>query len=102
MKFLKKNLSYVALVIVIIGAAVYYMGRDTSGGDIVTEGAPPSSSTEAAFLSYSSELDSVVFEADIFSDPRFTRLQDISTSIVAEEKGRRDPFAPLPGVVVTP
>ena len=102
MKFLKKNISLVALIIVIIGAAAYYMTKDGGNTDIVTEGEPPSSSTEATFLGFSSELESVTFDSAIFADPRFTALKDIRTSVIEEGKGRRDPFAPLAGVAVTP
>ncbi len=102
MKFLKKNLSYVALLIVIVGAAAYYMTKDGGNTAVVTEGEVPSSSTEATFLGFSSELESVSFDPAIFSDPRFTSLRDIRTSVVEEGKGRRDPFAPLAGVVSTP
>lgn len=102
MKFLKKNMSLVALIIVIIGAAAYYMTKDGATTDVVTEGELPTSETEATFLGFSSELESVTFDASIFTDPRFMALTDIRTSIVDESKGRRDPFAPLAGVVTTP
>jgi hypothetical protein len=102
MKFIKKNISFIALIIVIIGAAAYYMTKDGGNTAVVTEGEVPSSGAEATFLGFSSELESVTFDPAIFTDPRFVSLQDIRTNIVDEGKGRRDPFAPLAGVVVTP
>ncbi len=102
MKFIKKNLSFIALIIVIIGATAYYMTKDGGNTAVITEGEAPSSSTEETFLGFASELESVSFEPEIFSDPRFTALKDIRTSVVEEDKGRRDPFAPLVGVAVTP
>lgn len=101
MKFLKKNMSFVALIIVIIGAAAYYMTKDGGSAPVVTEADAPSSETEATFLGFSSELESVTFDASIFSDPRFMALTDIRTNVVEESKGRRDPFAPLAGIAVT-
>lgn len=103
MDFIKKNLSFIALVIVASGALVYYMffNGDNSLATVTSSG-NPSSSSEATFLGFASELETVVFEADIFSDPRFTSLKDIRTTVVPELSGRRDPFAPLAGVTLTP
>jgi hypothetical protein len=101
MKFLKKNLSFIALFVVIVGAIAYYATKDGGNMDVITEGEAPSSSTEATFLGFSSELESVTFDSTIFSDPRFTSLRDMRTTVVEEGKGRRDPFAPLTGVVTT-
>ena len=95
MKFLKKNLSIVALIIVALGAAIYYMYPDDT--ETITADGSPSSSSEASFLGYANELDTVILNTELFSDPRFLSLKDIRTTVVSELSGRRDPFAPLSG-----
>ncbi len=100
MNFIKKNLSIVALIIVATGAAIYYLYPQE--GATVTSSGTPSSSSEAAFLGYAGELETVTFNAGIFADPRFLSLKDIHTTVVSELAGRRDPFAPLSGVTTAP
>ena len=90
-------------MIVVLGGALYFlMGTGSNQDAIITENGAPSSSTEATFLGLASELETVTFDSAIFSDPRFTRLQDISTAVVNETSGRRDPFGPLVGISSTP
>ncbi len=102
MKGPKKILTIGAVIIVVLGGALYFlMGSGSSQDAIVTVNGAPSSSTEATFLGLASELETVSFDGAIFRDPRFTRLQDISTTIVTETSGRRDPFGPLQGISVT-
>lgn len=96
MNLSKKNMSIAALVIVLFGAGVYFFAG--SGGAVTTITAVPSSQTEATFLGLASELDTVTFNTSIFTDQRFLKLQDIHTSIIQEQVGRTDPFAPLAGV----
>lgn len=42
------------------------------------------------------------FSTQIFSDPEFQALQDLTTAIAPEPPGRVDPFAPLTGVSAQP
>ena len=87
----------------VLGGVLYFlMGSGGSTDEIITENGAPSSSTEATFIGLASELETVTFDPAIFTDPRFTRLRDISTAVVTEPSGRRDPFGPLQGVSVTP
>lgn len=98
-KLSKKSLPYVALVVVVVGAGLYYLwGRPSETGPVVTSEATPQSSSEATFLGLANELNTVSFDSTLFSDPRFTSLKDIHTNIVAEPIGRRDPFGGLAGI----
>lgn len=102
MKFSRKNLPYIALAIVVLGAAVYYLWGRPNTDPIVTTDATPQSSSEATFLNLVGELENVSFEGTIFTDARFLSLKDIHTNIVAEPTGRRDPFGVLPGITLSP
>lgn len=101
-KLSKKTLPYVALVVVVIGAAAYYMWGRPNTTPVVTADMQPQSASEATFLGLATELDTVSFESSIFSDPRFTVLKDIHTTVVAEPVGRRDPFGGLTGITASP
>ncbi len=101
-KITRKQLPYIALVIVVVGAGMYYMWGRPSTGSVVTADVTPQSSVEATFLGLASELDTVTLDASLFSDVRFLSLKDIHTTIIAEPAGRRDPFASLPGITGSP
>lgn len=90
----------IALVIFIAGVGAYYLSKGSK--DVITITAAPGSATEAAFLGFANELDTVSFNTSIFSDTRFMVLEDIHTSVVNELTGRRDPFGQLAGLVSAP
>lgn len=96
--FSRKTLPYVALAVVLVGAALYYLWGRPASTDVITEDALPQSASEAVFLGLAGELDTVTFDGAIFTDPRFLSLKDIHTNVVEEPVGRRDPFASLPGI----
>ncbi len=102
MNFSKKNLITAAIVIIVVGVAAYFLFGKSKSDEIVTAVSAPGSEAEATFLGLATELDTVNFAGTIFTDPRFTSLRDIHTNITQEPTGRRDPFAPLSGVITTP
>jgi len=102
MTFSKKNLTTAAIVIIVVGIAAYFLFGRSTNDEIVTAVGAPGSEAEATFLGLASELETVNFIGTIFTDPRFTSLQDIHTSIIQEPIGRRDPFAQLSGMATTP
>jgi flagellar basal body-associated protein FliL len=83
----------VALGIVVILGAVYVTFFNTSSDS----SAAPASQAEVTFLNLASQLNPIVFDTSILSDPRFTSLVDIHTSVVPEVTGRTDPFASIGG-----
>lgn len=100
MQFLKKNLLMIVFVIVLIGVGAYYVNKGSQA--VITTSAAPGSATEATFLGFATELDTVSFNTSIFSDARFMALEDIHTSVVNELTGRRDPFGQLTGLSSAP
>lgn len=86
----------IALVIgiVLLGAAAYLLFfKSPTDGLVVT--ASPTSPAESTFVNLASKLEPLGFDTSVLSDPRFTALRDIHTTIVPETAGRRDPFAPI-------
>lgn len=98
MKLSQKNISIIAIVIVLGGGAAYFLMGNKDSGEVVTLVGAPTSVAQAKFLGLASELDTVTFDVSIFKDPRFLGLKDIHTNVVAEPSGRKDPFASLLGV----
>ncbi len=101
-KISRKQLPYIALAIVVVGAGLYFLWGRPASDSVVTADVTPQSSQEATFLGLATELDAVTLDSGIFNDPRFTTLKDIHTTIISEPIGRRDPFANLPGVTAAP
>jgi hypothetical protein len=91
---LNKNLVIAAVIAIVIIVAAGYLLFLKPTAPVVTE-ATPTSPEEIAFVNLASQLDPLVFDTSIFSDPRFTSLIDIHTAVIPEATGRRDPFAPL-------
>ncbi len=91
-----KNIGVVVVVgaLVLAGISYLFFRNDTPEGVVSIAGAPTSQS-EATFVTLAGQLDSIVFNTDILSDPRFTSLRDIHTAVFPEATGRTDPFAPL-------
>jgi len=91
----------IILGVVAIIAAIVIMNAlaDTpSDVDIVTEGDMTASVDEVVFINLASQIESIRFDASLFSDPRFMSLVDIRTEIIPEPVGRRDPFANVSGI----
>lgn len=97
----KKTSVTVAVVVVVLGIAAYFLWMRTPVEPNVTiSDAGAASVAQATFLTLAARLEPVAFDASILSDARFLSLVDIKTAILPEESGRNDPFAPLPGVAV--
>ncbi|MDB5265250.1 MAG: hypothetical protein JWN64_821 [Parcubacteria group bacterium] len=93
----KKTLGIIAGIIVVGGGIAFFLMRPAEE-PVVSEIGGSSNGTEALFITLSSQLDPVAFDTSVFSDPRFAALVDIHTNIIPEASGRRDPFAPIPGM----
>ncbi|MBU1293075.1 hypothetical protein KJ819_03365 [Patescibacteria group bacterium] len=99
----RKNLTYIAVGIVVLGAVAYFfMGRTPEIDTITTDSAVPTSEAQSTFLLLAAQLDPISFSPKVLNDPRFLQLQDIHTLIVPEASGRTDPFAPLGGAAAQP
>lgn len=98
----RTTITYIAIGIVVLGIIAYFlMGRTSDLPTISVSGVAPTSEAQATFISLAAQLEPISFDGRILSDPRFTALQDIHTSIVPETQGRTDPFAPLAGVAAS-
>jgi hypothetical protein len=85
----------VCAVVVFGGAAIYYMSGSSTDSTSAVSASAPASAAELTFVNLVGQLNSLTFDTSILSDPRFTALVDIHTSLVPEAAGRRNPFAPI-------
>jgi hypothetical protein len=102
MTFSKKNITTIAVVILVLGAGAYFFVLNGKPADTISASSAPESEVEATFIGLASELDTVTFSGSIFTDVRFLGLKDIHTNIITELAGRHDPFAQLSGLKVSP
>lgn len=93
----KNTLIFLALGVVLVGAAAYmfFAGGDDGAAVTATEG--PLTDAEFTFITLASQIDRIVFDTAILDDPRFQALQDIRTAVIPEASGKNDPFAPIGG-----
>ncbi len=94
---MNKNTIIAIVIGVVVLAAAAYMLFFNGDTNVVTEGIPVTPA-ETTFVNLAAQLEPLGFDTSILSDPRFTALQDIHTAIVPEASGRKDPFAPIPGL----
>jgi hypothetical protein len=99
MKLPSSNTIFLVIASLVVAGGVYwyfFTGSPTSDQS-VTAGTTENLA-QARFDTLTSELGPITFDLTILTDPRFTALVDLATPIEEEPIGRKDPFAPVPGV----
>lgn len=82
--------------IVVIGGIWYFFFNGTSGTPDQALSASSNNPAQTQFATLVSQLQPITFNTNIFQDPNFMALVDLSTPVTPESAGRLDPFAPLP------
>jgi len=95
MPFSKTTGVLIILGLLVLGAAAYLLfGAEDFQSGITADGLPLTSA-EQTFLALTSRIDPVALNTEVLQDPRFMSLEDMRVSIIPEQSGRIDPFAPL-------
>ena len=89
--------SVIAVGILLLGGYLLFFNSNSSSGVVSTDSAP-ASAAEVTFLNLATKAGPISFDTTILSDPRFVSLIDTNTNITPVPLGRRDPFAPVPGI----
>ena len=76
----------------------YLLFFNTTSTNVVSTDSAPASAAEVTFLNLATQTGSISFDTSVLSDPRFTALIDTRTAITPVPQGRKDPFAPVPGI----
>lgn len=102
MKSLIKNGLFVISLglIVWFGYTVFY--KD-GGSPVLSENAQSEARvSQEEFLAKLKDLQSLHLKPEFFKDKNFTSLIDYTVQVVDEDAGRKNPFAPVPGLVSNP
>jgi flagellar basal body-associated protein FliL len=97
------NRTKIIIAVVIAGALLvggyllFFNSSNSSSGAVVSTSVS-ANTAEVTFLDLATQADAITFNTSILSDPRFTSLVDTSTTVVPVPEGRKDPFAPVPGI----
>lgn len=93
------NTTLIVIATLIVAAGAYwYFFTGTGNQPPLTATTVPENQAQTRFQALVSELQPISFDTDIFSDPRFLSLVDLTTPITPESAGRLDPFASIIGV----
>lgn len=84
--------------LVVAGGAYWYFFTGSPASDAPLSEGSAQSAAQIQFETLIGELGPITFDLTILSDPRFNALVDLTTPIEPEPIGRKDPFAPIPGV----
>ncbi len=93
----KNNALTIGLAVIVllgVGYLAFFANQDDASSDPTPDG--PVSPAEFRFIALQAELNEITLPTTILSDERFLALIDLETPIEPEDKGREDPFAPLP------
>ncbi|MCX6715965.1 MAG: hypothetical protein NT077_03030 [Candidatus Taylorbacteria bacterium] len=93
----KKTIIAIVVIVVLALVYFYFAGGETTSTNSMLLGAE-SNSVGAAELSLLNQMKSLRIDTTLFSDPAYISLVDYSTKITAQNVGRPNPFAPVPGV----
>ncbi len=102
MKSLIKNGIFVIslALIVWLGYTVFY--KD-GGAPVLNETAQNEARiSQEEFLAKLKDLQSLHLKPEFFKDKNFASLVDYTVSVVDEDAGRKNPFAPVPGLSANP
>ncbi len=103
---MKKSTILIIIVVVLIAGAVYFffMGNQTPSdvGTLAVQNNPEIQASAARVLTLLNQVRSLKIDTDLFESQEYKTLRDYSVPIPPLEVGRLNPFAPLPGTIVTP
>lgn len=102
MKSLIKNGLFVLslALIVWLGYTVFYKDAGTPALNETAQSEAQVSQEE--FLAKLKDLQSLHLKPEFFKDKNFTSLTDYTVQVVDEDAGRKNPFAPVPGLSLNP
>lgn len=97
MHSMKINAMLLIAVTALVAVTAYWYFFTGKGSEPTLSTSVPTNQAQMQFERLISELQPISFSTEIFSDPRFNTLVDITTPIAPESFGRLDPLAPLSG-----
>lgn len=93
------TISIILVTILIALGAYWFFFTGTGNEPPITAVGATGNTAQMKFQVPLSQLQSITFSTQIFQDPRFMALVDLTTPIEPESSGRIDPFAPVTAAV---
>lgn len=91
----KITITIIAICIGLLIPAYFLISGTSTPSEADVTASAPTSEAEAVFVNLTSQLGTLSYDTSILSDPRFTSLVDLHTTVLPEQQGRKDPFAPF-------
>lgn len=95
---MNSNTTFIILSAVIVAAGAWWYFFQANAVEPTLTALGAQSGAQVEFQRLVTQLQPIDFKTDIFTDPRFLSLVDLSTPLAPETQGRTDPFAPVPGI----
>lgn len=92
--FKTNKLLSIVFVVVMVGGLLYFYFNSSSSAPVLSN-SQTISPASAELLATLGRLNTIVLDDSIFTDPAFASLNDFGITIPPENKGRRNPFAPI-------
>lgn len=104
MELLRKNFAVIGIIVIVVLGGIWYSMSSgsvsqevavTEGGVLVASEGDPESSGDPDVLKLLLDMRAIKLDGRLFKSPAFRALQDTGKQILAEPKGRANPFAPV-------
>lgn len=97
-----KNSWLIITVIIVLSITVYYLffAGSAPASNSLLQAQPEGELVGAQVLSLLNQIQSLRIDSTFFQSPAYQSLVDYTVPIPAENVGRANPFAPIPGFVV--
>lgn len=92
---MNSNTTTIIIATLVIAGTAYWFFFTGTGNQPPLTANLTSTQAQVQFQTLVSQLQPITFSTNIFSDPRFAALADLTTPIQPESGGRIDPFAPV-------
>jgi ABC-type cobalt transport system substrate-binding protein len=100
----KKNI-IIIIVIVLLAVIVYFYfkgGEQPAGSDNLVQAVDPEFSQRSEkLLALLAQVQGIKIDSQFFKSPMYQSFVDHSVQIPEQEVGRDDPFAPIPGLIIS-
>ncbi len=95
----KKPYIIIAIVVVLAASAYFYFqGTSTSNVSGLLQATGDTSDVSAQVTAILNQIKSLKIDTALFTDTGYVTLKDYSVPVPAQNVGRANPFAPIPGV----
>ena len=98
-----KTWIWLGVIVAVAGGIYFYVsGKPTADSSLQANAVDATGAVGAQVLALLGQVRTLNIDVSFFNDPIFNTLHDFTVPIPSQIVGRPNPFAPLPGDVITP